>query len=317
MRTPPGLLLLLLCCLGPMSAPRIEAASFDCRKAASTVEKQICADPAASRLDEELAREYLATSRGSEAGGALKAAQLAWLKHTRNACVDAACLREAYEARIDALRGGSSVFPDAKAAIKGSCAALAQAAAARPGDCRVLESGSFGRVDGAEQMYASYCLDAPAEEGRSCDLTAIALFRIDPGTGQAQRWLQRADSEGMGNHFGKPELVRLKESLLLDLPVSVHGTGAFNASMLYRRDGSRWVAVDITSWEKDLAARLPRGLAVWKGIWPDYRTMSATTGLYRSKDANCCATGGSAEVKLRLERDRLVIAELEIGPPPR
>jgi hypothetical protein len=77
------------------------------------------------------------------------------------------------------------------------------------------------------------------------------------------------------------------------------------------------VEVDTTHWEKDLVARLPAGLAVWKGIWPDYRRMQATTGLYRSKDANCCPTGGTADIRLRLEGNRLVLASLKVGPPPR
>ena len=314
MRIPACCLLLVLAAL-PML--RAEAASFDCRKAASAVEKQVCADPGLSRLDDSLAREYKAALARGDEPRALKAAQRAWLQESRNACKDAACLRSAYEARITGLRNGSAFFRDGSAAFAGTCASLAAQAGTVAADCRIEESGSFGRVDEYEQLYATYCLDAPREEGRSCDLTAIALFAVEPGTGRARRWLQRFDAEGLGNHFGKPELLQLKQGTFLDLPVSVPGTGAFNASALYRRADERWVEVDITSWEKDLAARLPKGLEVWKGIWPDYATMSATTGLYKSKDANCCPTGGSAEVRLRLEGDRLVIADLKIGPPPR
>jgi uncharacterized protein YecT (DUF1311 family) len=293
------------------------AASFDCRKAATKVEKLVCADQALSKLDQQLADEYRAAIARGGATAALKSAQLAWLKKSRGACTDGACLRAAYEARIGELREGAALFPDAGSAIIGSCASLSATAGTDPTHCRVLESGSFGKLGEAEQRYATYCLDAPAEEGRSCDIAAVALLSVDARSGKAERWLQRVDAEGLGNHFGKPELLQVKGIQLLDLPVSVPGTGAFNASSLYRRDGTRWVEVDITSWEKELARQLPAGLEVWKGIWPDYRRMRATTGLYRRKDANCCPTGGSADIALRLEGNRLVLASLKVGPPPR
>lgn len=76
------------------------AASFDCKVAHGPIETTICADAALSRLDEQLATAY-AHARAADPG--TKAAQLAWLK-TRNACADAACLRQAYETRIAALQ---------------------------------------------------------------------------------------------------------------------------------------------------------------------------------------------------------------------
>jgi uncharacterized protein len=306
--------LALLLLLAPGLA---SAASFDCRMAASKVEKMVCADKSLSALDETLADEYKAAIARGGATAELKSAQLAWLKKTRNACADTNCLRVAYESRIAALGEAAALFPDVSSAIIGSCTSLAAAAGSNPTDCRVVESGSFGKVGGAEQLFASYCLDAPAEEGRSCDLTAVALLSIDPLSGKAERWLQRVDNEGLGNHYGKPELLKLNGVLLLDLPVSVPGTGAFNASSLYRRDGTHWFEVDVSSWEKELAKQLPPGLEVWKGIWPDYKRMRASTGLYRKKDANCCPTGGSAEIGLRLDGNRLVLASLKVGPPPR
>ena len=299
-------------------AGAVHGASFDCAKAATKVEKLVCADKDLSGLDGALADEYRASQLRNGATQALKAAQQTWLKSRRNACKDAGCLRSAYEARIAELKKTTPVFPDVASAIIGTCTSLATVAESDATHCTVIESGGFGQVGEAQQHYAVYCLDPPREEGRSCDLTAAALFSADPRSGRAERWLQSYDSEGLGNHFGKPELLQLKGMpLLLDLSVSVPGTGAFNASRLFRREGARWVEIDITSWEKDLAAQLPKGLEVWKGIWPDYRRMRATTGLYRKNDGNCCPTGGTANVTLKLEGNRLVLTGLKIGPPPK
>lgn len=85
------------------SAAPADAAGFDCAKAATTVEKTICADPELSGLDEALAalfRQNLAADARAET---VRAGQRAWLK-VRDACRDAACLNAAYQDRLAALR---------------------------------------------------------------------------------------------------------------------------------------------------------------------------------------------------------------------
>ena len=300
--------LLALALAAPMAT---RAAGFDCTKATTKIEKTICADPALSALDGELAAEYRAALlRGGDARTS-KAKQSEWLRKTRDACRDRDCLREAYAARIAVLKGQRATFPDLPGAIVQTCADLAAAAQTDATGCRVTESGSFGKVGDEEQSYAVYCLEN-LEGSQTCATGAVALFTVAARNGHAERWLQRADSAGDGNVYEKPVLLQTRQGLLLHLPVSIPGTGDFNASALFRRDGARWTPIDSTSWEKDFAAQLPKGLAVWKGIWPDFRTMTAQTGMYRAKDANCCATGGTAQVKLRLDGDRIVLDSFRI-----
>lgn len=94
------------------------AASFDCRKAASTVEKLICEDKALSRLDDEMAAVYR-MFRGdldAEKTAALVATQKSWIS-SRGACKDRACLKFSYEKRIAELRelqlmGANAVIPE-------------------------------------------------------------------------------------------------------------------------------------------------------------------------------------------------------------
>jgi uncharacterized protein len=77
----------------------IEAAGFDCAKAANTVENLICNNENLSQLDDKntaLFREYKSTS--TDEGQALQD-QRDWLKHTRNACLDASCLEAIYQNR--------------------------------------------------------------------------------------------------------------------------------------------------------------------------------------------------------------------------
>ncbi len=84
----------------------VPAASFDCTKAATWVEKAICADPELSQLDVDLNRYYLvATNALEESRTCLKADQLQWLKTVRNACKEKECLKAAYLNRLSELDG--------------------------------------------------------------------------------------------------------------------------------------------------------------------------------------------------------------------
>ncbi len=80
------------------------AASFDCSKASTQVERLICADPTLSDLDDRLAQAYRAAA-GRPGADAVRAGQRRWLKEVRNRCQDISCLMEAYNARIRDVSG--------------------------------------------------------------------------------------------------------------------------------------------------------------------------------------------------------------------
>jgi uncharacterized protein len=90
---------LLLCAF---TAPVVNAASFDCAKAVSPVERMICSDRLLSRLDDALAENYRnmlsADFGGSKAD--LRGSQREWLAQ-RNKCKDSACLVGLYRLRVD------------------------------------------------------------------------------------------------------------------------------------------------------------------------------------------------------------------------
>src|SRR6476469_1792844 len=94
---------ILLSLLAIAGAHEAEAASFDCSKAATRTEKQICADPVLSRLDEQLDDAYRTAQHRAESRPALRDAQRKWLSTRRDTCEDSACLRKAYLDRIGAL----------------------------------------------------------------------------------------------------------------------------------------------------------------------------------------------------------------------
>ena len=79
------------------------SASFDCKKAATPIEKQICGDALLGKLDSALSENYknmLASDIGSGASKDMKATQKKWMA-SRNKCTDKQCLVEAYKKRMD------------------------------------------------------------------------------------------------------------------------------------------------------------------------------------------------------------------------
>ncbi len=107
--------------MGAQTFLPVAAASFDCTKATSEVEKLICQNPELSRLDEEMAQIYqkaLASIRDKYApndGGAwFKREQKIWLQHMRNACTTAKCLEDRYRGNIVRLTLVAQPAPKAR-----------------------------------------------------------------------------------------------------------------------------------------------------------------------------------------------------------
>lgn len=93
-----GALLVAALAVAPAVA---SAASFDCAKAGTPVERMICADPGVSALDQRLAEAYRSASARDPR---VKESQREWLAGTRDKCGTTACLSQAYGARLEALK---------------------------------------------------------------------------------------------------------------------------------------------------------------------------------------------------------------------
>jgi uncharacterized protein len=89
------------------------AASFDCAKASTAVEKLICSDAKLSELDAHVAQAYRQALATPAAAQRVKPEQRRWLAE-RNKCTDVACLTAAYQKRLSDLAAPAS----AKAAAK-------------------------------------------------------------------------------------------------------------------------------------------------------------------------------------------------------
>jgi uncharacterized protein len=90
-----GLALVVLACVS-----HSHAASFDCAKASTFIEKTICFNQTLSAMDETLARSYRKAASSAPNAAAVQADQRAWLTGVRDKCQDSSCLERAYRERI-------------------------------------------------------------------------------------------------------------------------------------------------------------------------------------------------------------------------
>jgi len=88
-------------------APPARAASFDCAKAKTPVEKMICSDAALSELDGRLASAYRRALGLASNPEPLKVEQRSWLTNERSKCADVACLKRSYQQRLTALEAAA------------------------------------------------------------------------------------------------------------------------------------------------------------------------------------------------------------------
>lgn len=81
-----------------------KAASFDCAKASTGVERMICEDPETSDLDSEYGAVFEGLLARSSAKADVRSGARSWLTNVRNRCQDSGCLRAAYRERIANIR---------------------------------------------------------------------------------------------------------------------------------------------------------------------------------------------------------------------
>ncbi|WP_376099085.1 hypothetical protein ACE7GA_10285 [Roseomonas sp. CCTCC AB2023176] len=115
-----------------------------------------------------------------------------------------------------------------------------------------------------------------------------------------------------GAAYEAPRLVEGDDGPLLLIPGRRGGSTGGNAELLYRRTPGGWRDVGLDGWQSDLAARLPAGLELRGPVDYDMRRLTARTRLWRDGDANCCATGGWATLRFRLDGDALRLEEVRL-----
>jgi hypothetical protein len=167
--------------------------------------------------------------------------------------------------------------------------------------CRA-DRGGFLRAPSGAVLYWQVQQGSTPEDGVSG--AAVLMVR----DGQALRpaaWVS-------GAFYQPPELIETGDptQLYVAIPGYWGGSGALNADVLFRWTPgaeSELTEIDVRQWRATLEPRLPVGLHVWKGVDFHWSELAAWTPLWTDDDANCCASGGEADLDFAIEGDVLVL----------
>ena len=293
------------------AAGAAQAASFDCAKARTAPEKQICADKELSRLDDELALAYRDALALTPTRANLVQEQREWLQERDGRWSETPPTRQdiedSYRFRLQALNARRAI--DRRAPkwmmarqLERECVYIAFL------HCEV--SGS-GREPAQGGWPALVYQQQRAGEGESPDLfSGVVLFQ-DIGEGRLKpvAWAYSDQAE-----LEPPTVIRSPAGPLLLIPGHGLGANRANADVVFRYVDGAWKDVEAQAWIGDLARRLPERAWIAQGVDIDFSRLHAATPVWREQDRECCPTGGSAEAELALSGDRLVVKSVRYRP---
>ena len=174
-------------------------------------------------------------------------------------------------------------------------------------DCRLVRAGFVATIGLQDFFYAEYCL---LNAGKRCAKQAQVMYRNRAYKNEA--FLDVARIDPPGTLYQPPLLVGTDKENVLAMAVRLPGRKN-DQRRYFRYAQAQWKPIDSEVWLKDLSTRLPDGLALRtlaQDALPDPQTMTLRLPLYRGGDRDCCAKGGSVEVRLQVDAGRFEIAEL-------
>ena len=278
------------------------SASFDCAKAATKVEKAICADPGLSRADSDMAAAWRAALAVTPTPASLRSEQREWLKEVSLEPTD---LKPVYDTRIATLKDVATAGREARRPVAIATLASRCVPVRSSPSCKVTESGKISLGVGAPWLWQHQSMS----DGDLTTGEAMVVLRpaADGRTATAVVWT--ADDTAF---YGSPDLVRSPSGPLLEIQGHLQGTGDLNAGAVFRVASGGLAEIDSTSWIAAMDKRLPAGLEVWKGVYIDFKTLKAATPLWRPNDGNCCGTGGRADLTVKIVGDTVVLDQLRV-----
>jgi len=171
-------------------------------------------------------------------------------------------------------------------------------------ECKVVSIQNLADFDGQKLSLARYEYSWSKDSGlKECGYGTVVMketsSKLEPIWG----------GFGSAKSSEEPKIFQLNGASFVSIPVRYSGTAAAqNDGLLSFRNG-QWHEVDTQTYQADLKKRIPAGLSIEKGLYPDYRKMTVESGLWKKSDPNCCASGGQFTAKLSVENDRLVITD--------
>jgi uncharacterized protein len=212
-----------------LSVMNVRAASFDCAKTTTKVEKMICADAELSNLDEELATAYTTALQIEQKMSYIQQAQKQWLKG-RNSCVDFACVKQAYSVRLQELESSTGTHT--------------------PLDNRgtVAQQGFVI----AEKPLYGHCVDV--QDPRNC-----GRFQSGKGYTVCEKYLEHLNSLSKMPKCEVPVPPSFQRPDWEEVDVMQHLDWAYQAETIRFSKSSWYTHPDFATWQKEFLAEKEAG----------------------------------------------------------
>ncbi|HEY3919940.1 MAG TPA: hypothetical protein VGL83_19265 [Stellaceae bacterium] len=300
------------CVFGTIQA---QAETFDCTHPTLPIARAVCGEPALRAADEDESTRYDTALAVTLDRSSLRAAEESWFQleiltynwfAQHGSSIDPAKVLEAYRQRSDELQRQAQLWRDLRHAVP--AATLATSCLALPHQPPVCKVSAFFAIKGVPLLR--YQLQIHQQQP-----TRSAVVVFASAANENDDWLPIAVAASDHATFAAPEIIASRFGRLLLIPGRSDDAAAPDASALYRFAEGTLEDIDNTSWLKTLGARLPDGLGLAPGIFPDYAKMSVIATITRS-ESTCCPTGGQATISLAIENDRVAVTDVSFAGPP-
>lgn len=172
-------------------------------------------------------------------------------------------------------------------------------------NCRVTRGRWLGTIDFLDLYQAQYCL---GKDAAACDKRALVIFGNHAYSPDAEAMLVRLDDGAM--EYDDPLLVMIGDALVMGVSAHTPDGDIKKSYYLWRTD--RWISMDAQAWQQGLSAKLPAGASVRQEAWPDLETMNVQANLFLPGDADCCPSGGKANIELGIANERFVVNQVNV-----
>lgn len=172
--------------------------------------------------------------------------------------------------------------------------------------CSVTKNSWFATIDELDLYQSQYCL---GNKAGVCKQRAQLLFANRAYTSKAKLLLQRVDSGS--TTYDDPMTVNTENGVIMMLSKRI---GSVTNNTYYYWQTNRWLPVQSQAWQRQLPQYLPKDMMMRNKPLLDIGTMSANAKLYRTRDADCCPSGGVAEVDLILSQGKFAVKSVEVLP---
>lgn len=294
------------------------AASFDCAKARKPAEKEVCAKPQLSRLDEELAAAFRSAMAVTHRPAKLASDQRWWLRerdqgHGLESSHDPLTgegLVEHYRERLAILkreiaRGDAARRPFTRAELHQRCSPMGRVV--QSGECGPTGAGRLPGDTGAPVLIFQ------TEAGGTDEGVFGGLAVFEAAEGDALRPVLWAYDYGV---WGMLQLFRSPAGWLMVVDVEAEGEEGdpYVEQVIFRQKDGRWRDVDTEGFWRAVRERTPKDRWADDGASRmDFNAMTGRTPV-RWNDGRP-GDAGSARYTFALEGDALVLKTFAVDPP--